>query len=136
MAAIVLTNAQVLVNAVDLSAFVRSVKINYKADSPEMTPMGQTTKNRLPGLKDWELDIEFNQDWALTSVDATLFPLVGAAAFPIEVRPVAAARSTTNPGYTGNGLLTDYPILGNKVGEVAVAPIKIMGTGALARQTS
>lgn len=137
MASIVLANAMLLVNAVDLSAFVRSVKVNYKADTPDNTPMGPAaTRTRLPGLKDWELDVEFNQDWALASVDATLFPLVGAAAFAIEVRPVNAARSTTNPAYTGNGLLADYAPLGNKVGDVATAPVKILGTGALARQTS
>lgn len=136
MASIVLTNAQVLVNAVDLSAFVKSVKINYKADTPENTAMGSSTKTRLPGLKDWDLELELNQDWALSSVDATLFPLVGAAAFAVEVRPVNAARSTTNPGYTGNALITDYSPIGNKVGDVAAAPVKLVGTGTLARQTS
>src|SRR5258708_2472631 len=136
MPSFVLTNAFCLLNAVDLSDHVRSVKVNYKADTPENTAMSQTTKNRLPGLKDWEMDIEFNQDFALAKVDATLFPLVGAAQFAIEVRPDAGARSTTNPAYTGNCLLADYPALGNKVGEVAVSTIKLMGTGALARQTS
>lgn len=136
MASFVLTNAFCLLNAVDLSDHVRSVKVNYKADTPENTAMSQTTKNRLPGLKDWEMDIEFNQDFAAAKVDATLFPLVGAAAFAIEVRPDAGARSVTNPAYTGNALLADYPPLGNKVGEVAISTIKLMGTGALARQTS
>jgi hypothetical protein len=136
MPSFVLTNAFCLLNAVDLSDHVRSVKVNYKADTPENTAMSQTTKNRLPGLKDWEMDIEFNQDFAAAKVDATLFPLVGAAQFAIEVRPDAGARSVTNPAYTGNCLLADYPALGNKVGEVAVSTIKLMGTGALARQTS
>jgi hypothetical protein len=134
MPSIVLTNAQVLINAVDLSAFVRSVKVHYKADTPENTAMGATTKSRLPALKDWDLDIEFNQDWAAASVDATLFPLVAAAAVPIEIRPVNAARSATNPAYTGNALLADYTPVGGKVGDLAVAPIKLMGTGNLARQ--
>jgi hypothetical protein len=61
---------------------------------------------------------------------------VGAAAFAIEIRPDAGARSTTNPAYTGNALLSDYTPLGNKVGDVASAPIKLVGTGTLSRQTS
>ena len=136
MASFVLTNAFVLLNSVGLSDHVRSVKVTYKADTPENTAMSQTTKNRLPGLKDWEMDIEFNQDFAAAEVDVTLFPLVGAAAFPIEVRPDAGARSTTNPAYTGNCLLADYPPLGNKVGEVAVSSIKLMGSGTLSRLTA
>jgi hypothetical protein len=135
-APIVLTNAQVLVNAVDLSAWVRSVKISYKADTPETTAMGSTTKTRLPSLKDWEIDVEFNQDFSASSSDATIFPLVGAAAFAIEVRPVNGARSVTNPGYNGNCLLAEYPVLGQKVGDVASFTAKFMGTGSLARSTS
>src|SRR5882672_10659359 len=136
MASFVLTNAFCLLNTVDLSDHVREVKVTYKADTPENTAMSQTTKNRLPGLKDWEIDITFNQDFAAAKVDATLFPLVGAVAFAIEIRPDAGARSATNPAYTGNCLLGEYPPLGNKVGDVAVSPIKLMGSGTLSRQTS
>lgn len=136
MASFVLTNAYCLLNAVDLSDHVKQITCTYKADTPENTAMSQTTRNRLAGLKDWDLDIEFNQDFAAAKVDATLFPLVGAAAFAIEFRADAGARSTTNPGWTGNVLLADYKILGNKVGDVAGAPVKLMGTGTLTRNTS
>jgi len=136
MASFVLTNAYCLLNSVDLSDHVKQITISYKADAPENTAMSQTTRNRLAGLKDWDVDIEFNQDFALSKVDATLFPLVGAAAFAVEFRPDAGSRSTTNPGFTGNVLLADYKILGNKVGDVANAPIKLMGTGTLTRATA
>jgi len=135
-APIVLTNAQVLVNSVDLSTWVKSVKIDYKADTPETTAMGSLTKTRLPSLKDWSMDIEFNQDFGAAATDATIQPLVGAATFPIEVRPVNGARSATNPGYNGNALLADYPVLGQKVGDVATFTAKFIGNGPLARSTS
>ena len=136
MASFVFTNAYCLLNSVDLSDHVKSMKLTYKADTPENTAMSQTTKNRLAGLKDWDLEIEFNQDFALAKVDATLFPLVGAAAFAIEVRPDAGARSTTNPGYTGNALLAELPILSGKVGDALASQVKLTGTGTLSRQTS
>lgn len=136
MAQIVLTNAKVLINAVDLSSFVRSVKINYKADQQDNTVMGNTSHSKLAGLTDWQMDVEFGQDWAVSSVDGTLFPLVGAAAFAVEVRPVNSARSTTNPGYTGNATLSAYAPMGNKVGDLAIAPATFMAAGPLARQTS
>ena len=135
-APIVLTNAKVLVNAVDLSTWVRSVKISYSAETPETTAMGSTTKTRLPGLKDWSMDIELNQDFAASATDVSLFSLVGAAAFAVDVQPVNASRSTTNPSYNGNALLADYPPLGNKVGDVATTTIKLVGTGTLSRSTS
>jgi hypothetical protein len=133
MASIVLTNAKVSINAVDLSDHVRSVKINYKAEVPENTAMGSTTKTRLPGLKDWDVEVEFNQDWAAANVDATLFPLVGAAAFAVSILPVNAAASSTNPNYNGNALLESYPPMGQKVGDVAITTITLRGTGTLTR---
>jgi hypothetical protein len=135
-APIVLTNAYVSINSVDLSTWTRSVKINYGAEVPETTAMGSSTKTRLPGLKDWSIDVELNQDFAAAATDVTLFSLVGASAFAIEVRPTTSSRSTTNPGFTGNALLADYPPLGNKVGDVATTTIKLTGTGTLTRSTS
>lgn len=133
MASFVLTNAYVSLNSVDLSDHVKSVKINYKAETPENTAMSVTSKTRLPGLKDWDIDIEFNQDYASAKVDATMFPLVGAAAFAVAIRPDAGAQSTTNPTFSGNALLSSYDPVAGKVGDVAMAPVKLIGTGTLTR---
>jgi hypothetical protein len=133
MAKLVLTNAQVLINAVDLSDHVDTVTVNYSSAEVDSTSMGQAGISRLGGLKDWSLDIIFAQDYAVAKVDATLFPLVGTV-IPIEVRPVNAARSATNPAYTGNGLLGTYSPMGQKVGALNVAPIKIAGADGVALQ--
>lgn len=136
MATLVLTNAYTLINAVDHSDHVRSVKINYKAETPDNTAMGAVAHSRLPGLKDFDIEIEFNQDYAVANVDEKMFALVGAAAFAIEIRPTTGARSTTNPAYTGNVLLPEYSPLGQRVGDLAVASVKFVGSGTLSRQTS
>ena len=136
MAVLVLVNAQVLVNAVDLSDHVRQVTLNYKAELQDDTHMSDTTRERVPGLLDWDLSVDFNQDFAAAKVDATLFPLVGAAAFAVEVRPVAAARSATNPGYNGSAVLADYPILGQQVGALATTTVKFSAAGTLSRSTA
>ena len=133
MAVLVLTNANVLINAVDLSAFVRSVSVDYQANLQDKTAMGATAHARLGGLKDYTLTLEFNQDFAVSSVDATLFPIVGTSV-AIEVRPVNAARSVTNPAYTGNAILAQYKPIGGKVGDMFIAPATFNGDGALARQ--
>ena len=137
MASFVFTNAKVTINSKDLSDHVRSVKINYKGETPENTAMSSTgVKTRLPGLIDWDMDIEFNQDYATDKPDAVLFPLVGAAAFAVSVLPVNTTVSATNPNFNGNALLADYAPLGGKVGDIATTSIKLIGTGALSRTTT
>lgn len=133
MAEIILKNAHLTVNTVDLSDHVRSLTINYGAELQDKTAMGDDSRARLAGLKDFSVDVEFHQDYALANVDATLFPLVGAAAFAIIIRPDAAVKSATNPEYRGNALLESYQPVGGAVGDMHTAPITLQGDGDLAR---
>ena len=133
MAKLVLTNAQVLINAVDLSDHVKTVTINYTAAELDATTMGASSIARLPGLKDWTMDVTFTQDYGSSSVDATLFPLVGTASV-VDVKPVNGARSATNPSYTGTGILSSYQPMGQSVGQVNDAVVKISGSNGTALQ--
>ena len=131
MASFVLLDASVQICAaggalVDLSDHVRSVTVDYSAETPESTAMGGTgTKSRLPGLKDWKIDVEFNQDYAAANVGLTLFPLLGASV-DIDVCATAAAAGPTNPHYTGTGILTKYNPLSGKVGDVNTTKCEIV----------
>lgn len=136
MATLVLTDASVTINSVDLSDHVRSVTINYEAEIQDDTNMADTSRNKLPGLKDWSLDIEFSQDYAAAKVDATLFSLVGAAAFAIAIRPTSSAVGTTNPNFNGNALLASYKPVAGTVGSMATATTRFEGTGTLTRSTA
>lgn len=136
MAKFVFKNAYVSINAVVLSTNVESVTLNYTAETPEKTAMGDNSQKRLPSLKDFSVDVNFRQDFAAALVDATMFPLVGAAAFAIELRPDAGAVSATNPKFTGNALLSSYSPMGGSVGDVAAAPITLVGDGDLTRATA
>lgn len=133
MAKFVLKNAFLSISGNDLSDRVESLTLNYGAETPEQTSMGDGTRTRLPSFIDWSIDVQFRQDFAAGNVDAVLFPLVGAAAFAIILRPDAGAKSASNPEFTGNALLTTYGILTGSVGDVAAAPVTLMGDGALAR---
>lgn len=135
MAEFVLMDASVSINAVDLSDHVRSVTIDYSAETPESTAMGDTVKERLGGLLDWKVDIEFNQDFAALKVDATLFPLVGVSTALI-IKPDSGAISATNPAFTGNGILNSYNPVAGKVGDVATTKATFMGTGVLTRDVT
>ena len=117
---------------VDLSNHVRSVTIDYSAETPDKTAMGDTTKTRLPGLLDWKVDVEFNQDYAAANVDATIFPVVGAAV-DLDICATSAVASATNPHFTGSGVVSSYNPLGGKVGDTATTKVTIVGSGILTR---
>lgn len=135
MSSFVLTDAYILINAVALSASGRQVAFTYEAEQQDDTAFGDTTHSRLGGLKDWNADIEFNQDYAAGNVDATLFPIVGTVV-TVEFRPTSGARSATNPGYTGSALVVSYQPFGNTVGETARARCRLMAAGTLSRATA
>jgi hypothetical protein len=135
MAKFVFTDAYLTINGVDLSDHVAEVTLNHSAEMKDVTAMGDSTHVRLGGLKDWSLDVSFRQDFAAASVDATLFPLVGTT-FAIELRPTSGAVSSTNPKYTGTGILESYSPLGGSVGDEAGAAVTIQAAGDLSRATS
>ena len=133
MALLVFKDASVVVNSVDLSDHVRSVAIKYEADTIESTAMSATTKTRISGLLDWSIDVEFAQDYAAAKVDATLFSLIGAAAFTITVKPTSGAVSATNPSFSGSALLANYEPVSGKVGDLGTAKASFKAAGVLTR---
>lgn len=104
------------VNSVNFSARVKSAMLNNGAEMLDLSCMGNATKINAAGLKNWSLDIETEDDLAASgagSIDATLQPLIGAAAFPMKFRiSQTDAISTTNPEYQGNVVLPSCPIGG------------------------
>jgi hypothetical protein len=125
----------VLLNAVDLSDHVKQVELSQSVDMQDVTAMGGDTKLVKPGLKDWSLKITFHQDFAASKVDQTVFPLIGNTT-SFEVRSVNAARSTTNPAWTGTGAISSYNPVAGSVGEEQLAAVQIEAASALSRLTS
>ena len=137
MAKIILKDAVVTINSQALSTRVKTVTIDYSADQEDATAMGDDTHIRLAGLKDWSITCEFHQDYAASSVDATLFDLVGAAAFTVSVKPTSAATAATNPDFTGSATLETYGgVVGGSVGDLASATATFQSAGDLSRTTS
>lgn len=137
MAEFVYTDAAVTVNAVDLSDKVRSATLTVSADLQENTAMGSTWRRRIPGLLDSTVELEFNQDFAASEVDATLWAVfIGGAAVTVTIRPDSAAISATNPDFTGSLCLEEYTPLGGEVGEAAMAPVTFQGAGTITRDVS
>ena len=135
MAEFVLSNAFLSVNSVDLSAYVTSITISQSADSVEDTSMGDTARSYIGGLTTGTLDISFNQDFAASKTEATIYPLLGTTTTCV-VRPTAAAVGTTNPSYTATVLVTEWTSVEGSVGDLATASVSWPITGNVAKATS
>ena len=135
MADIVLTNASVVVNSVDLSAHVTSVAISRSADAVETTAMGDTARTYTGGLESGTLDITFNQDYAAAKVEATLYALVNTST-TVVVKPVAASVSATNPSYTMSWFVAEYSPVDGSVGDLSSVSVSWPINGAITKATS
>lgn len=118
---------------VTLSSAVRSLTINYVAEMLDRTAMKDDSRSRLAGLKDWSVTIEFNQDFAASQVDATLFAYVGSTAKRLNIRPTTGAVAAANPRFYGLALLESYPPLSGSVGDLATVSATFQGNGDLTR---
>lgn len=136
MAVFVFTDAVVTINSVNLSDHVRQATLTYEAEIQDATAMGVGTRSRIAGLKNWNLEVAFNQDFAAGNVDATLYALIGAAPFPITVKPTSGAISATNPEYQGNAVLASYQPAAANMGEVAQTTARFESSGALTRDVT
>lgn len=137
MAKFIYKDASLVLNSVDLSDHVVSLTLDVSADLQEDHAMGDSTKTRLVGLKDWSVSIDFRQDFAASEVDATLWGIMnGAVAVPIVIKPTSAAVSATNPSYSGNVVLESYPPLGGSVGDIAGTSVSLQAAGDLTRATA
>ena len=135
MARIVLTNAVVKINSVDLSDHVASVELAQEVEEVETTAFGDSARTRTGGLANNSLSLDFHQDFASASVDDTLNALVGGTA-SFEILPNGTAVSATNPKYTGTVLLTEWTPVSGAIGELATASITWPISGAVTRATA
>lgn len=138
MAKIVLKDATISVNGVSLSDHASSVTITTEYDDVDFTSFGATLKEHGKGMGDGSIEIDFFQDFAAASVDATLWPISQAStSVPIVVKPTSAATSTTNPQYTMQGLLMNYSPLAGSVGEPSTTSVTFQNgaTSGIVRAT-
>ena len=129
MSKIVLTDAKVVINSVNLSDHISSITIDTKDDIVETTAFGSTAKTRVAGLVDNSVSIEFMQDFASANVEATIFPLLGSTT-TVVVSPTSSSVSSTNPTYTFTALVSEWQPLKGQIGALATASVSwpISGT--------
>lgn len=131
----VITNANVSVGGVDLSSHIKKVTLSTKRTELETTTFGNTAKRRVAGLADSSIALEFNQDFTASTVEASIYSLLGTTA-TVVVKPTSSTVSTTNPSYTMTVLVTEWTPLDAQVGELATASITWPVDGAITKATA
>ena len=136
MARLVLTNAQVVFGTnSDLSDHISSLSLSTSYDIVETTSFGNVAKTRVAGLQDNSVTFEFHQDYATSSVEQIIYPLLGTAV-TCTVKPVNGAVSPTNPSYSFSVLISEWTPLNGGVGELATASVTWPISGAITKATS
>ena len=135
MARLVLTNAYVVFGTNDLSDHISSISLSTSFDIVETTSFGQVAKTRVAGLADNSAAFEFHQDYATSSVEQVIYPLLGTAV-TCAIKPVNTTTSATNPSYTFSVLVSEWTPINGGVGELATASVTWPISGAITKALS
>ena len=118
----VITNATVTIGSVDLSSSIRKVTLSTSRAELDTTTFGNTAKRRIAGLADSKVSLDFNQDFSASSVEASIYSLIGTTT-TVVIKPSGTTVSATNPSYTFTALVTEWTPLDAQVGDLASATI-------------
>jgi hypothetical protein len=133
MAQIVLKDASISINSVELADRSNSVEVNYEIESVEVTAFGGN-RSFVGGLQNNTCTVELMQDFAATETEATIFPLVGTQT-TLVFKPTSAAVGADNPSYTITGAyLASHTPIAAAVGELAMTSLTFTG-GTLVKST-
>ena len=134
MAKVVLTNAEIIINSINLSDQANNVELTYEVDSIEVTAFGDGGHKFTGGLQNVQMTVDLFQNFATGETEATIYPLVGTTT-NVVIKPTSAVDSVTNPRYTITGcyLASHTPVAG-AVGEMAMTSLTFTG-GTLVKST-
>ena len=136
MAKFVATNYNIKINGTDLSSDIAAVTFEMSAAEQEVTAFGDTFVQRIAGLKDASVTLDWHQDFAASGgVDSVIFPLLGTGA-TVTVIPNGTAVSSSNPSFSGIFLVTEYSPLASSVGDLATFSTSwALASGTVTRST-
>lgn len=118
---------KVTVAGATLTDHIKSCTVNYEYDDVDITAMGATAKAHAAGLRDDSIELEFYQDFASSSVDATLNGIIGSSTgSTVVVQTSGTTVSATNPSYTLVGVPFNYSPIDASVGEASMTKVKFM----------
>ena len=136
MAIFVATDFSVSINgSTALASYLTQVELKTSANDITTTSFGNAWVTRVAGLKEGTLTLQFNQDYAATTVDATLWPLLGSNA-TVVIKPTSTAISASNPSYSVVALVTDLTPVSGNIGDLATFSVTWPTNGTVSRATA
>lgn len=135
MSVMALTGMYLALNSsATINDHVKSAVLTVEAAQLDSTAMGDDWVEITGGLKSGQLAITWNDDFAASNVDATLWPLLGTVV-TFELRPDDASVGASNPKYTGSVFIAQHG-LGGQVGDLAAKTVTYPTSGTVTRATS
>jgi len=123
-----LSNATVLIGAVDVSDQCRSVTLTVGYDSLETTAMGSNGRTYTKGLESVEVTLEMFNSYGAGEIEATLYDVVGDGNTTLVISPSGSTESASNPEYTiTNAMLSSFTPLISSVGDLSVVNVTFTG---------
>lgn len=137
MAKFVATDVKTTINGTDYSTSLAAVTLNLSTDEVETTAFGGGGfRSRVAGLKDASITLDFHQDFAAGSVDATLWSNFGSFA-TVVITPTSGSVTASNPSYTGVYLVSQTNPYASSVGDLATMSVTWpLASGTVARGTA
>lgn len=123
-----LSNATVLIGAVDLSDQCKSVTLTTGFDQLETTAMGSSGRSYTKGLQSVEVTLTMYNSYGASEVEATLYDVCGDDAVTLTISPSGTVESATNPEYTITGaFLSNFTPVNSTVGELSEVEVTFVG---------
>lgn len=119
MAIFLQNNVGVKINSVDLSDHITSVTLTQNFDELEVTALGDSAHKFVKGLEASTLTLNFLNDFAAASVQATLQSAYGTTVTAVLLPVKGTAVSATNPLYTVSILINNLTPLNGAVGDIS-----------------
>jgi hypothetical protein len=136
MAIFVATDFSVSINgSTALASYLTQVELKTSVNDITTTSFGSTWVTRVAGLKEGSLTLQFNQDYAASTVDATVWPLLGTNA-TVVIKPTSSAVGTSNPSYTAICLVNDLTPVSGQIGDLATFSVTWPTNGTVTRATA
>ena len=138
MAKFLATQFQVSLNGTDLTSSLHAVTLDVSANEVDTTTFGTSStvyKTVVGGILSGSAKLDFYQDYAAGSVDATIFPLVNTIG-TLVIKPAGTAVSATNPSYTAQCLINAYSPISGSIGDLSSFSVTWPTSGSVTRATA
>lgn len=130
----IIFDPQFSIGGTDRSGFIASLKISVKRDVKERMRSGQQGwKEKLPGVKEYDVEVEWEKDLELSTLDKALWDAWEAGdpiAWSGQLKP--GGPTADNPTFSGQVIVPDHEV-GGKVGDLHQHTSTFQGTGAIVR---